>query len=696
MRPEELSPLFRPLSSLRGAGPAITKLLKRNIGETVFDLLTAPPVRVIDRSYRPQLGDVEAGRIATLQLKVESVISPRGKAPVRIRCSSDGHSIDLIYFRAQPKWLSENFPIHAERLVSGKVDLWNNQLQMTHPDYVVSLESHETLPLIEPVYPSSGGLAPKTRRNLIQQALANLPNLQEWIDPTLLAERKWPSWHDAITRLHTPMSAADLEPEAPHNVRLAYDEALANQLSLALVRADQSRRPGRPLKATRALIHQTLENLPFALTGAQQFALQDIWTDMAAEHRMLRLLQGDVGSGKTIVALFAMLAAIEAGAQAALLAPTDILARQHAATLKPAVESCGKRLALLTGRAKIAERREVLLGLKAAVDHPAHVNIIVGTHALLQDDVQFANLGLAVLDEQHRFGVDQRLRLTEKGKGVDILAMTATPIPRTLSMVIYGDLEVSRLDEKPPGRKPITTRILPRERYSDLVDGLHRKINAGERAFWVCPLVEDSDLIDLQNAEDRYEALRTQFGDRVALVHGRMKGPEKDAAMTRFAKGEVDILVSTTVIEVGVNIPEATLMIVEHAERFGLAQLHQLRGRIGRGSGEASCILLYGHPLGKVARARLEALRATDDGFEIAEQDLRLRGAGDVLGVRQSGLPDFRFLELPAHESLLTISRDDSLAILRQTSNLEGPRGAALISLLYLFKRDSAVRNLQS
>jgi ATP-dependent DNA helicase RecG len=525
----------------------------------------------------------------------------------------------------------------------------------------------------------------------MRAALARLPTLPDWLDRGLQQQRQWPGWASAVRAVHTPESEADLLPESPARQRLAYDELLAHQLALALIREQNRRSGGRPTIGDGTLRRAAQAALPYRLTGAQERTLSEIDRDMAGTRRMLRLLQGDVGSGKTVVALMAMLSAVEAGRQAALMAPTEILARQHLATIAPIAAGLGIEIALLTGRDKGKGRAETLAAIA-----DGRARIVIGTHALFQDEVIYADLALAVVDEQHRFGVDERSQLTAKGKGVDTLVMSATPIPRSLTLAAYGDMDISRLDEKPPGRTPITTRIVAIERLDEVLDGLGRAIAGGARIYWVCPLIEESDETDLAAARQRHALLRARFGERAGLVHGRMKGPERDQVMVAFARGELDILVATTVIEVGVDVPEATIMVIEHSERFGLAQLHQLRGRVGRGSVASTCLLLYAGPLGATARERLTILRDTEDGFRIAEEDLRLRGAGDVLGTKQSGMPDFRLADPVRHGDLLAIAADDARLIVDRDPALASPRGEALRTLLYLFRRERAVRYLRS
>ncbi len=578
-----------------------------------------------------------------------------------------------------------------ERVVSGRLERYDGTLQMTHPDYIATPAEIAQLKRVEPIYPMTAGLTPKILGRAVQAAVARAPEMPEWLDPSLLRKMKWPAWHTALWVAHNPTSEEDLSPNTPARRRLAYDELLANQLAMALVRADQRRPQGRSIARDGRLRARVIAALPYKLTDAQQQALTEIDADLASPHRMLRLLQGDVGSGKTVVALLAMLNAVEAGGQAALLAPTDILARQHLATIEPLAAAAGLSVTLLTGRDKGKARSAILQGLANG-----SLPLVVGTHALLQEDVIFKDLAFAVVDEQHRFGVEQRLALSDKGKQAHLLTMTATPIPRTLMMTAYGDLDVSRLTEKPPGRKPVDTRTLPLERLDEVIAAVRRAIAAGARIFWVCPLVDESDVLDLAAAEQRHAHLRATFGERVGLVHGKMKSAQRDIAMAGFAEGRLDILVATTVIEVGVDVPAASVMVVEHAERFGLAQLHQLRGRIGRGEAQSTCLLLYQTPLGETAKARLSILRETEDGFLIAEEDLRLRGAGEILGTRQSGLPDFRLAQPAEHADLIPIAHDDARLILNRDPALAAPRGKSLRILLYIFERDAGVKTLRA
>ena len=704
MRPARLAPLFASVRALKGVGPRIEALLNRLVGPRhqgtharAVDLLWHLPVGIIDRAVVPRIADATVGALATLEVTVAEHRPGGGRggrrAPYRILVEDDSSALELVYFKADPSYLKRLLPVGSKRLISGKLESYDGLLQMPHPDHVAAADGAGVLPLIEPIYPLTAGLSNTTLRKAIDGALAQRPDLPEWIDAAFLAKKAWPSFAEAISRLHAPQDESDLLPSAPARARLAYDELLANQLALAIIRQRLRKRAGRRLTAPGKLRQAIESALPFALTGAQDRALAEIDADLASPHRMLRLLQGDVGSGKTVVALLAMASAIEAGTQGALMAPTELLARQHLATINGFAKAAGLRVALLTGRERGRERDALLQALKAG-----QIDILIGTHALFQETIQFLDLGLVVIDEQHRFGVHQRLALQAKGTGTgaELLVMTATPIPRTLLLTSYGDMDVSRLDEKPPGRKPIITRTVPLERLDEVINGVDRAIADGAQVYWVCPLVAESEVLDVAAAEDRYAALRAQFGDRVGLVHGRLTGKEKDAVMAQFGSGTLSILVSTTVIEVGVDVPSATIMIIEHAERFGLAQLHQLRGRVGRGAAESSCILLYRQPLGETARERLNVMRSTEDGFVIAEEDLRLRGGGEVLGTRQSGLPAFRIAALPEHQELLEAARDEARLRLARDPELTGKDAEALRLLLYLFDRDDAVKLMRA
>jgi ATP-dependent DNA helicase RecG len=697
MRPALLNPLFAPLTSLPGLGPRLGKLAAKLVeADVVARLLWHLPSGLIDRRFTPKVAEAPEGQVATIAVRVLShQPPPPGKAasrrPYRVIAEDETGRLTLVFFHAHGDYIAKQLPVGETRIVSGRIERYEGQAQMPHPDHIGTPDDIAQLAAVEPVYPLTGGLPPKTLLKAVRAALERAPALPEWLDPAYKAKFRWPDWKEALEAAHAPESEGDFSAFTPSRQRLAYDEMLANQLALALVRANHRKKPGRRLQGDGRLRRLVGERLPFKLTGAQERSILEIQADLEAPSRMLRLLQGDVGSGKTVVALMAMLNAVECEAQAALMAPTEILARQHYETLEPLAQAAGVRLALLTGREKGKARAAILDGLASG-----EIPLVVGTHALIVEDVAFRDLALCVIDEQHRFGVHQRLDLTGKGQSADVLVMTATPIPRTLMLTSYGDMDVSRLDEKPPGRKPVDTRIVSLARLDEVVEGVGRALHQGAKVYWVCPLIEESETSDLAAVEGRFAHLDGIFPGRTGLVHGRLKGAEKDRVMEAFANGPADLLVATTVIEVGVNVPQATVMVIEHAERFGLAQLHQLRGRVGRSDKPSVCLLLYGQPLGATAKARLNCLRETEDGFRIAEEDLRLRGAGELLGTKQSGLPDFKLADLAVHGELLAAARDDARLILERDPALESVRGQALRTLLYLFEQDSLVATLRS
>ena len=687
-RPEVLWPIFGALTSIKGIGPKTAQGLEQAGLSRPRDLLFTLPQGGVDRRLRESIREVPLPATVTVAVTVERHRPPAAKGKPHIVVVSDAQtSFQIVFFHSPPDWPGRALPLGSRRIVSGKVELYDTTGRMAHPDYILAEEELGALPPYEPVYPLTAGVSQKTMAKVVRGSLALAPELPEWIDGGLVQREGFPGWREALAVAHRPGQGMDLAPEAPARQRLAYDELLAHQLTLALARATARRVKGRATTGDGRLRDKVLRALPYQPTAAQVRAVGEIAADMASGRRMNRLLQGDVGAGKTLVALLCLLIAVEGDGQGALMAPTGILAQQHFEGLEPLAQAAGVRIALLTGRDKGSERVEKLAALA-----DGRIQILVGTHALFQKDVEFRDLRLAVVDEQHRFGVAQRMELGAKGAMADVLVMTATPIPRSLALAQYGDMDLSVLDEKPPGRKPVTTVLVSNERLDEVVGSLKRAIAEGRQAYWVCPLVEESDHSDLTAAEERFRLLQAIFGEAVGLVHGRLHPVEKDAAMAAFVEGRTKLLVATTVIEVGVNVPNASIMVIERAESFGLAQLHQLRGRVGRGSAKSTCVLLYEAPLGETAKRRLTLLRETEDGFRIAEEDLAIRGAGDVIGTAQSGLPRFRIADLERQASLMQVAQSDARKLLSDDPALESPRGQAARLLLWLMEQEKAIR----
>jgi len=701
-RPAEIFQLFASTTSLAGVGAKLASVLEKRVGQHVIDVLRHLPIGLIDRSQRPSLANVDDGAIATFDLLViKHDRPPRGvRRPYRVFCENETGALELVFFHAHDDYVAKQLPIGERRLISGRVELFQGRVQMAHPDHILPPSQASKMPIFEPIYPLTAGLTPKILRRTIADALTRIPDLPEWIPPAIMQQHGWPDFATAMRAVHAPQNATDLLPTSPVRARLAFDELLANQLAMRMVRHSAAETtPGRPYCGDGHITSKLRASLPYTMTGAQNRAIDEITSDQAKPKRMLRMLQGDVGSGKTLVALWAMLTAMETGAQAALLAPTEVLARQHHASTQAMLAPLDIEIGLLLGQgrgtasAKTGTANMPVLSRKATLEKLADgsLSLVVGTHALLSETVAFHDLGLAVVDEQHRFGVRQRILLGEKGAHVDVMVMTATPIPRSLAMTAYGDLDHSRLDEKPVGRLPIDTRVLPSDRLGDVISSLGRALGAGKRAYWICPLVEESDKLDIAAAEDRFAALAHALPDiTVALAHGKMKAGERDSAMQAFRNGTAQLLVATTVVEVGVDVPEASIIIIEHAERFGLAQLHQLRGRVGRSDQQSSCLLVYHGALSETAAKRLGVMRDTNDGFVIAEEDLELRGPGEFLGQRQSGMPEFVLADLAAHRDLLGLARSEAGRALEQNDQKH------MNLLLSLFERDSAVKFLAS
>ena len=692
MRPVLLSKIFTAISKIPGVSSRLTPLLEQVCGPEIVDFFWHFPSGVIDRTFFPKITEASPGQISSFIVRVDNHEKPRNKKmPYRVKCTNEDGDLTLVFFHSHPEYLKKELPEGKLRLVSGRVTTYKGKIQINHPDLISPIEEIESLPSLEPTYPLTEGLTRKTLTKVIQKALHLAPDLPEWIDQDLLQENQWPSWHDALQSIHAPKTINDLAPDSRNRKRLAYDELLADQLAVALIRKNKFQGSGRPSGKYGAVVKQAESLLPFKLTVTQKKCIEDIIHDMVANKRMVRLVHGDVGSGKTVLAFLSMIAAIAAGHQATFMAPTEILAQQHFEALNTWCQPLGISCHLLTGSTNGKTRAATLNSISTG-----KVNIVIGTHAIIQPDVKFKDLSLAIIDEQHKFGVGQRLALSQKGMHVDLLVLSATPIPRTLLMSAYGDMDVSRLTSRPNNRGKIRTAVKPLSQIRSVIDAISRAISAAGKVYWVCPLVEESNFMDLSAATTRHTNLEKIFGKRVGLVHGQMDQITKDRVINNFANGSTDILVATTVVEVGIDVPDATIMIIEQAERFGLSQLHQLRGRVGRGEKSGSCLLLYGSPLSPAARARLEILRQTTDGFLIAEEDLRLRGAGELLGRRQSGLPQYKIAELPLDNDLLITAHKHAKLITNTENFLHLSYGPALRVLLYLFRRDSALTLLRS
>jgi len=692
LRPKILYPLFSSLNNIPGIGPRTTKLIEKITAPNLFGLCKHLPTNLLTRKRIIKLSFAEKDKFIILPVEVVSHKPSRRKnMPYKVVCLGGGVELELVFFNAKSDYLEEILPINKKKIVSGKIDFFRRKYQIIHPDYVVDSRNIGTIPSSEPIYPLTKGLTQRLLRKSIIWSLGQLPDLPEWVDTDLIEVQKWSSWRQSLIKLHNVNFHSDFYLSSSSRTRLAYDELLANQLAISIIRSDIKTHIGKKIISKKIIRNKVISLLPFKITDSQKKALEKIELEMADEKRMVHLLQGDVGSGKTIVALLSMLTVIEAGYQCALMAPTEILSKQHFLTFKKFLKDTDITVSLLAGNEKSSVRKKNLDDLSSGSSQ-----VVIGTHSLFQEGVNFKNLGLVVIDEQQRFGVHQRYLLASKGKKTNVLVMTATPIPRTLTLASFGDINVSCLREKPVGRKDITTRVVPISRFNNIILAIKNKIKNNERVYWVCPLIEESEILNLVNVKKRFESLKNIFGSKIGLVHGKLKSEEKDLTMKKFVSGEISIIVSTTVIEVGVDIPEATVMVIEHAERFGLSQLHQLRGRVGRGNVQSLCVLVYDPPLTNTASTRLKVLRDTNDGFRIAEEDLRLRGSGEVLGIKQSGFPEFYFADLTAHQNLLENANNDAQKILKIDPGLTSKRGSALRHLLYLFEKDTAIKYLQS
>ncbi|MCA0370376.1 MAG: ATP-dependent DNA helicase RecG [Proteobacteria bacterium] len=685
MRPHSLSPLFAPITTLPTVGKGTALFLGQLDMRRVGDLLWHKPCGTLTRRYMPHLKLAVHDQVVTVMVHVTGtqVTGVRAARRMRVACVDEvGTPLTLVYFHGADAALERITQLGSDILVSGRLEQFRGAYQMVHPDFVGHKSALEAWVGEEPLYPLTKGITHRRMAGLVQKALERTPDLDEWIPESIMKRYGWDTWRVSIGRLHAPRSQDDLSPQSKTHMRLAFDEFFASQLALMLMRQGVSKKQGRAFCADKAaaLRARFLESTPFSLTTDQEGALREIDCDMTAPTPMVRLLQGDVGTGKTLVAFMALLGALADGAQGALMAPTEVLAKQHARTLLPWLEALGLRGACLTGSLTSKEKKRIQEEVAAG-----DVHLLIGTHALIQDGVSFKDLGLVVIDEQHRFGVEQRLKLVEKGRAPDVLTMTATPIPRTLMLTSFGDLPTSILREKPHRGATVDTRLVALARLEEVTARLAPAMAQGHKIYWICPLIEESDSLEIAAATKRFEQLQELVPpEQIALIHGRVDAATRDARMEDFRAGRLRLLVATTVIEVGVDVQDATLIIIEHAERFGLSQLHQLRGRVGRGEAPGTCLLLYGPELSQVGRQRLEVMRQSQDGFFIAQKDLELRGGGELAGARQSGENTFRMGDVLLHTSLLELAHTSAKELLERDPELASPMGVRARTLLHL------------
>ena len=684
MRPKILYKLFSNLETIKGIGPKNAKLIERLCGKYLLDLILHRPIAYIDRRNSPKIKDLSNNSIVTLILKVDGhTPSFNKRMPYKITCSDDTGQLNIVYFNLRGPYLKKMFPIGSKKVVSGKVEEFNGIFQMTHPQHIADESNLDSVKKIECVYPLTAGISSKIIQKSINSSLAIIDDLPEWIPIDYLQKNNWTSWKKSIYEMHNPNELKEDKEDIYLN-RLVFDELLSQQLTVRLIKNKISKLKGNTIKPNGSLLEQLKSHLSFELTDDQNQAIKEISKDQSSPNKMLRLIQGDVGSGKTIVALHSMIQCAENSKKSILMAPTEILAEQHYNTIKFFAEKLRLSCALITASNK--------------KNHNYESDILIGTHALFQDKVSIDNIGLIVIDEQHRFGVHQRILLNEKaGNECDILLMTATPIPRTLELASYGDMDITKIVQKPKNRKPIITKSINLNKIESLKEALTKKLKQQEKIYWVCPLVDESDKMDLQSVNQRVLDIQKYYKDfNVEMVHGQMKQEEKNKIMDNFKSFKTQILVATSVIEVGIDDPDATVIIIENSERFGLSQLHQLRGRVGRGTKQSTCILLFDGPLTENAKKRINVMKETNDGFKIAEEDLSIRGAGEILGTRQSGLPNFRLTDLNVHKSLMTQAREMAIKIVDKDPELSSDQGKSLRLLLHLFNNQVAIDYLKS
>ena len=684
MRPKILYKLFSNLETIKGIGPKNAKLIERLCGKYLLDLILHRPIAYIDRRNSPKIKDLSNNSIVTLILKVDShTPSFNKRMPYKITCSDETGQLNIVYFNLRGPYLKKMFPLGSKKVVSGKVEEFNGIFQMTHPQHIADESNLDSVKKIECVYPLTAGISSKIIQKSINSSLAIIDDLPEWIPNDYLQKNNWTSWKKSIYEMHNPNELKEDKEDIYLN-RLVFDELLSQQLTVRLIKNKISKLKGNTIKPNGSLLESLKNHLSFELTDDQNQAIKEISKDQSSPNKMLRLIQGDVGSGKTVVALHGMIQCAENSKKSILMAPTEILAEQHYNTIKLFADKLKLSCALITASNK--------------KNHNYESDILIGTHALFQDKVSIDNIGLIVIDEQHRFGVHQRILLNEKaGNECDILLMTATPIPRTLELASYGDMDITKIMQKPKNRKPIITKSINLNKIESLKEALIKKLKQREKIYWVCPLVDESDKIDLQSVNQRVLDIQKYYKDfNVEMVHGQMKQEEKNKIMDNFKNFKTQILVATSVIEVGIDDPDATVIIIENSERFGLSQLHQLRGRVGRGTKQSTCILLFDGTLTDNAKKRINVMKETNDGFKIAEEDLSIRGAGEILGTRQSGLPNFRLTNLNVHKSLMLQAREMAIKIVEKDPELSSDQGKSLRLLLHLFNNQVAIDYLKS
>jgi ATP-dependent DNA helicase RecG len=642
--------LFNEVNKLKGVGLQLTKYLKKKKIEKIKDILLNFPYSETDRSKLFKLNELEIGKIQSIKVLVKKFNFPRIRnLPNKIICEDDTGKIDIVYFNSREGYLRKLYPMNDWVIISGKINYFNNKYQITNPDYVTTLDKKDYVIQNIPKYNLTKGINEKKYRIISEQVIKNIPKIDDWLDEKFIKKNKLANWNESINKLHNSKDSTNHKSTSFR--RLVFDEICANFFAL-LENRKRIKIEKKIKKFNKIFSDKIIDNLPFILTNSQKKVLEEINLDLKSEKRMFRIMQGDVGSGKTIVSLLAIANIVESNYQCALMGPTEILADQHFQLAKKIYKDTGFKIEFLSGKTDAKKRKVILNNLENG-----NIDIIFGTHALFQKKINFKNLGLIVIDEQHKFGVKQRSELAKKGgNNCDVLLMSATPIPRTMMMSLYGDMDISKINEKPAKRKKILTLSKPESKINELYPYIKKQLKDQNQIFWVCPLIEDSSFLDYSSVTKKFDILNVKFPNDVGIIHGALDKEDKEKVLKKFLNRDISILVSTTVIEVGIDFPNANLIVIENANKFGLAQLHQLRGRIGRGDKQGSCILLFKEGLSKNAIKRIKILKESDDGFYIAEEDLRLRGFGDLIGFQQSGIKNFRFADPIIHEDIFKLA----------------------------------------